>query len=106
MAVDVAHRWWLHGLIVALLTACATTPPPAVATDPPATPAIPDEVAPPQPSPAHVWVPGHWAWRKRNYVWVTGHWTIPGKKTEVWEPGHWEMRGSRYEWVEGRWRTQ
>ena len=104
MAAEPTRRLWLRGLLVTLLAGCATAPPPVATVPPP--PAIPTEVAPPQPSPAHVWVPGHWVWRRRNYVWTPGHWTVPGTPTQVWVPGHWAPRGAGYVWVEGRWRNR
>jgi hypothetical protein len=104
MTADARRRFVVGALV--MLTGCATSVPPPAVTTPPAAPAIPAEVAPPQPSPAHVWVPGHWAWRKRGYVWVPGHWTVPGAPARVWVPGHWAPRGAGYVWVEGRWRTR
>ncbi len=48
-----------------LLTNCVATvrrpPPPARV-----------EVIPVAPSPRHVWVPGHYVRRGRNYIWVNG----------------------------------
>jgi hypothetical protein len=102
MAADRPRRTLLLGILGALISGCA----PAVVTAPPPAPAIPSEVAPPQPGPAYVWVPGRWDWRRRGYVWVPGHWTLPGASTRVWIPGHWAPRGGGYVWVEGRWRTR
>ncbi len=75
-----------------------------VRTPPPAPPAQ-LEMVPAQPGPAHVWVPGHWAWRgpERGYVWVAGHYAMPESPGYVWVPGHWEERRGGYVWVEGHW---
>src|SRR5262249_21227121 len=32
------------------------------------------EAQPPPPTAAHVWLAGHWAWRKGRQVWIPGHW--------------------------------
>ncbi len=91
--------------------AAAQAPPPAapapgiVETPPPAPPPR-AEVAPPQPGPTHVWVAGHWAWRRHEYVWVGGHWAIPRHPGWVWVPGHWAARRHGYVWVEGHWRPR
>lgn len=34
------------------------------------------EIIPRGPSPRHVWVPGHYVRRGRNYVWVNGFYTV------------------------------
>lgn len=86
------------------LGACATTQYPA-AQAPPAPPAAPTEVMPPQPTPSYVWVPGAYAWQPatRTYVWIPGHWTVP-PAGQSWVPGHWETTPTGNVWVDGRWR--
>jgi len=102
---DIARRTLLAGFVGAALSGCVAAGPPPVVTGPPPAPAIPVEVAPAQPGPAYVWVPGHWDWRRRGaYVWVPGYWAVPGAPAQVWVPGHWAPRGAGYVWVEGRWR--
>lgn len=103
---DRVRRMLLAGIAGALVSGCVTATPEPVMTAPPPTPAIPAEVAPPQPGPGYVWVPGHWAWRRHRYVWVPGYWAMPGEPTKVWVPGHWAPRGAGYVWVEGRWRRR
>ncbi len=34
------------------------------------------EVVPVAPSPRHVWVPGHYVRRGRNYIWVNGYYAV------------------------------
>jgi YXWGXW repeat-containing protein len=75
----------------------------------PSYPALPPpqtEVIIVQPSPAHVWVAGHWTWHRgrRAYVWAPGHWVVPPGPRRVWVPGHWATRPGGYVWVEGHWR--
>ena len=117
------------GLIIALVSlGCVVeTPPPrpVVVAPPPApvvvalppqpevivetVPPIPpprQEVVVVRPSPAHVWVGGHWAWRPaaRAYIWVPGVWVVPASPRHVWVPAHWARRPGGYVWVEGHWR--
>lgn len=106
-AADRPRRMLVTGFVASLLAGCIAAAPPPLATAPPPTPAVPAEVAPPQPGPGYVWVPGHWRWRRRGgYVWEPGHWTLPGAPTRVWVPGHWAPRGGGYVWVDGRWRSR
>jgi hypothetical protein len=91
---------------VALLTAGCIVRAPVVVKAPPPPPAVQAEVAPPQPGPAYVWLPGHWAWRRGAYVWAPGHWAIPEAPGYVWIPGRWVPRGGGYAWVEGHWRAR
>jgi len=55
------------------------------------------------PSPAHVWIDGHWAWEGR-WVWVAGRWVVPPAGRRSWVPGRWERHHRGWVWVEGRWR--
>ena len=91
----------------------APPPPVAVAPQPEvyveAIPPLPpprNEVVVVRPSPAHVWVAGHWAWRAPNraYAWIPGHWVVPANPRHVWVPGHWQARRGGYVWIEGHWR--
>ena len=63
-------------------------------------------IAPVAPTPAHVWVPGHWAWHRHHYVWVPGRWEVPASPGYVWVPGGWMPRNNGYVWVEGHWRAR
>jgi hypothetical protein len=71
---------------------------PAVMSAPP-----PDrvEVVGVAPSPAHVWVRGHWAWRGA-WVWNPGVWVV-GRPGYSFVAGRWVQRGRGRIWVEGRW---
>jgi hypothetical protein len=56
-----------------------------------------------RPSPHHVWIAGHWAWRGR-WVWVAGHWQRAHHQGAVWVPGHWDrMPNGRWRWMGGHW---
>jgi hypothetical protein len=59
------------------------------------------EVVTAGPSPAHLWVRGHWAWRG-GWVWDPGFWELrrPGHR---WVDGHWMMHRHGWAWVPGRW---
>ncbi len=87
---------------------CVVAPAPVVVRTPPPLPPPRVEVIPGQPGPAHVWVPGHWAWQgpERGYVWAPGYWAVPQAPAHVWVPGHWETRHGGYVWVEGHWRPR
>jgi hypothetical protein len=62
-----------------------------------------DALRPAAPSPAHVWVPGHWrAGRARN-EWVPGRWLAPEGRGSIWVSGHWSERDGRRIWVDGHW---
>jgi len=62
---------------IALLLAGCVAATPVVVKRPPPPPPPRGEIAPVAPSPAHVWVPGHWAWHRNRYVWLPGHWEVP-----------------------------
>ena len=60
-----------------------------VAPNPPPPPR--DEIAPPAPGPAMVWMTGHWMWNPdaQSYVWVHGKYAEPPREHAAWAPGHW-----------------
>ena len=98
-------KHWIGAACVALVLitmgcVVAAPPPPAVVSAVPPPPPPQSEVIIVQPSPAHVWVPGHWAWRapRRAYVWVPGHWVVPAGPRHVWVPGHGRAT-RRHVWV-------
>ena len=66
-----------------------------------APPALQNEVLPRIPR-GHVWVPGHWAWKRDHYVWVRGK-TVVQRVGYVWVPDRWEQRGQYYYRNSGRW---
>lgn len=51
-----------------------------VATVRPPRPPARVEVVPVAPSPRHVWVPGHYVRRGRNYIWVDGFYSLNGRR--------------------------
>ena len=74
--------------------------------DGPCDPPPPDrtEIRTVAPTHAHVWIPGHWQWRRGRYVWVAGHWTPPERPGAEWVPGHWKKRRGAYVWQRGHWK--
>jgi len=66
-------------------------------------PAPMPENAPPPPSQAVYWQPGHWAWTGSQWTWLPGHYEQRPNQTAVWAPGHWEQSSNGYFWVDGRW---
>jgi hypothetical protein len=85
-------------MVAALITACAATP---VVHETP--PQLQQETVGAAPSPAHVWIPGHWKWNG-TWVWILGHWRKAPFLGAVWVPGHWVERRGGWVWVDGRWR--
>ena len=71
------------------------------ADEAPPTPQV--EVVGVAPSPNHLWVGGHWAWRGRRWVWAPGTWVVT-RENHAWVPGYWQRRGRHHVWVEGAWR--
>ncbi|WP_460996034.1 hypothetical protein [Spirosoma harenae] len=62
------------------------------------------EVIPAAPSGRHVWIPGHYVRRGRNYRWVGGHYQVAPNRYTAWSPGHWQQSRRGPVWVEGHWR--
>jgi hypothetical protein len=87
-AAQVAVQFTVPGVRV------ATAPPPARV-----------EVRPVAPSPNHVWIGGHWAWRGGAHVWVNGHYALPPGQGYVWEPARWANQNGQYTFFEGHWRV-
>ncbi|WP_020596958.1 YXWGXW repeat-containing protein [Spirosoma panaciterrae] len=82
---------------LALVSACTAT------TTVQGPPAARVERIPPPPSVRHVWVPGHYVRRGRDYRWVGGSYRLaPGRYT-AWSPGHWQQTRRGPVWVEGHW---
>jgi hypothetical protein len=61
------------------------------------------EVRPVAPSPDHMWIDGHWAWRGRRHVWVGGHWMTPPSTGYAWVPARWVNEGGAWIFYEGHW---
>jgi hypothetical protein len=74
---------------------------PAVIAKPLAPPA--NDVPGQQPSPQHVWTPGHWQWGQGSYVWVAGRWEIPPASNSVWIAPQWREQGNGVVLREGYW---
>ncbi|MFI5312209.1 MAG: hypothetical protein ACHQQ3_13295, partial [Gemmatimonadales bacterium] len=53
------------------------------------------------PSPAHVWIAGHWLWREPEFVWVGGRWDTPAPGFRRWVPGKWDHDRHGWFWIEG-----
>ena len=56
------------------------------------------------PSPVHVWIGGHWAWRHRAYGWTAGYWASRPHPRAYWAPGGWIRFGGGWRWRDGYWR--
>lgn len=61
------------------------------------------EVRPMAPSPNHVWIGGHWAWRNNAHVWLPGHYMLPPGGGYHWEQARWVNEGGRWVYFEGHW---
>ena len=90
--------WVLAGMLLpALFSACTAT----------ATTQVPRarvEVIPVAPSARHVWIPGHYIRRGRNYIWVNGFYQVAPPRYTAWAPGYWRQSRRGPVWIEGRWR--
>jgi len=58
-------------------------------------------------NPGHVWIDGHWQWRKKEnkYVWIKCHWVKPNRPGSVWIHGHWVDTPKGHKYVPGYWKT-
>jgi WXXGXW repeat (2 copies) len=100
----------LLALALIALTGCVTErvvvherpapPGPTVYREPPA---VVREVVTVAPGPTHVWIDGHYVWRRNDYVWVPGHWAQPPRPRAAWVPGVWLRIGGGWSWREGYW---
>jgi len=61
------------------------------------------EVQTARPSPAHVWIGGHWAWENNAHVWIGGHWAMPPSQYHRWVAARWVNRGGRWMYWPGHW---
>ncbi|UFH55908.1 hypothetical protein [Spirosoma sp. KNUC1025] len=82
------------------LSACTVTAPATTQGPPPAR----VEVIPAAPSVRHVWIPGHYVRRGRNYRWVNGYYRVVPPRYSAWAPGYWRQTRRGSTWVDGRWR--
>jgi hypothetical protein len=63
------------------------------------------EVQTARPSPSHMWIGGHWAWRANAHVWIPGHWAQPPVVGYTWEPARWVNQNGQWVFYEGHWRA-
>jgi WXXGXW repeat (2 copies) len=56
------------------------------------------------PSPIHIWIGGHWAWRRGAYDWAPGYWASRPHPRAYWAPGGWVRFGGGWRWRHGYWR--
>jgi hypothetical protein len=68
--------------------------------DPPAPPALKDEV--PKTRRGFVWVKGSWKWDDGEYVWVPGK-LERRQRGKQWKDGAWAQVGGRWQWNAGAW---
>jgi len=61
------------------------------------------EVAPPCPSPAHVWCPGHWFWHHGRHEWQRGRWEVPPRRSAVWAAPTWDRVEHGWHYTPGHW---
>src|SRR5271170_4449695 len=55
------------------------------------------------PSPAYVWMSGHWNSEGGQWQWVAPHWELPPSRSAIWIEGHWVAAGSSWVWSNGAW---
>jgi hypothetical protein len=60
------------------------------------------EIIPVAPSPAHVWIKGHWHWNGGEWVWNPGRYEL-GRAGFRWIPPQYVTRGGGYYFVAGHW---
>jgi hypothetical protein len=68
-----------------------------------APPPLRAEVRPRAPSAAHVWIPGHWAWRGGAHVWMAGRYALPPAAGYRWVPARWVSERGQWVFFEGHW---
>ena len=67
------------------------------------TAAVDNQMMGPPPSPAHVWMSGHWNSEGGQWKWVAGHWDLPPSRSAIWVSGHWIQGNTGWVWVNGAW---
>src|SRR6516162_3836950 len=89
------------GLLVCVLSSCATPPDPAgtpeVVVVPSAPPPPPVEVVPAAPGPEYIWVDGYWGWHGR-WIWEPGRWAVRPHARAAWVPGRWSQGRRGWNW--------
>ena len=61
------------------------------------------QIADAPPSPAYVWMSGHWNSVGGQWQWVAAHWELPPARSAVWIAGHWAAVEGNWVWVNGAW---
>ena len=99
--------------LLVVLCGCLAIPIPALAQmEVQVVPAVRSGEAPPPnkqedavqcPSPAHVFVEGHWVWRDSSYKWLPGQWTIPPGSSCTWTAAKYKKKGKNWAFYEGHW---
>jgi len=68
-----------------------------------APPPVRAEVRPVAPSPGHIWIAGHWAWRHGRHVWMPGRWALPPGPGYRWVAARWVSERGQWTFFEGHW---
>ena len=55
------------------------------------------------PSPAYVWMSGHWNQDAGQWKWIAPHWELPPSRSAIWIEGHWVASGATWVWSNGAW---
>ncbi len=73
-------------------------------------PPVPPSAAPTEsqvtgtaPSPAYVWMSGHWNLDSGQWKWIAPHWELPPSRSAIWIEGHWVASGTTWVWSNGAW---
>lgn len=99
--------------MLVVLAAIAFTPALARAEVVVSVPGIHVSVAPPAPrievrsrapSAAHVWIAGHWEWRRGGHVWIPGRWALPPAAGYRWDAARWvHDPNGQWTFYDGHW---
>jgi hypothetical protein len=92
----------LAGTVGSSVSWAADSIAPAPIMERPLTPAVSDQPGE-QPSPQHVWVPGHRRWSEGAYVWETGRWDVPPVANAAWSAPQWQKVPNGFVLKEGYW---
>lgn len=93
---------WLATLASAQGLVHTYSPPVKVKVAPPA---VKVERPPIAPSPSHVWLAGHWAWRDHRHLWVPGQWAVAPAPGYTWVAPRWVPESGQWVYYEGYWTT-
>jgi hypothetical protein len=89
---------------LALVAACAASPPPGrvYVVDGPPPPRY--ELVPVAPGPRYAWVPGRWLRAANGWAWTRGRYVVPPSRYRAWAPGGWHHGRRGWYYVDGHWR--